>query len=231
MAAKLTCAIIEDDPVSMSVIQGLAEKSGLFQSISCLDSSSKAVGWLIENPVDLIFLDVEMPDLTGLELLKSLTNKPAIIIISSNPKYAVDAFEYSVTDFLLKPVKDYVRFLTAVNKVKFKERAEDKRTEEELFVKVDSLLMKLNFDDIVWVEASGDYIKIQTSDKVQVVYSTLKKMEEKLPQHKFVRVHRSFLVNISKITNIDSSNLEIHKKIIPISGTYKDDLLKRISVL
>lgn len=231
MATKLTCAIIEDDPVSMSVIQGLAEKSGLFQSISCLDSSSKAVGWLIENPVDLIFLDVEMPDLTGLELLKSLTNKPAIIIISSNPKYAVDAFEYSVTDFLLKPVKDYVRFLTAVNKVKFKERTEDKRTEEELFVKVDSLLMKLNFDDIVWVEASGDYIKIQTSDKVQVVYSTLKKMEEKLPQHKFVRVHRSFLVNISKITNIDSSNLEIHKKIIPISGTYKDDLLKRISVL
>lgn len=231
MAAKLTCAIIEDDPVSMSVIQGLAEKSGLFQSISCLDSSSKAVGWLIENPVDLIFLDVEMPDLTGLELLKSLTNKPAIIIISSNPKYAVDAFEYSVTDFLLKPVKDYVRFLTAVNKVKFKERADDKRAEEELFVKVDSLLMKLNFDDIVWVEASGDYIKIQTIDKVQVVYSTLKKMEEKLPQHKFVRVHRSFLVNISKITNIDSSNLEINKKIIPISGTYKDDLLKRISVL
>ncbi len=231
MTAKLTCAIIEDDPVSMSVIQGLAEKTGLFQSISCLDSSSKAVGWLIDNPVDLIFLDVEMPDLTGLELLKSLTNKPAIIIISSNPKYAVDAFEYSVTDFLLKPVKDYVRFLTAVNKVKFKERPDDKRAEEELFVKVDSLLMKLNFEDIVWVEASGDYIKIQTSDKVQVVYSTLKKMEEKLPPHKFVRVHRSFLVNISKITNIDSSNLEINKKIIPISGTYKDDLLKRISVL
>ncbi|NOS93486.1 MAG: response regulator transcription factor [Cyclobacteriaceae bacterium] len=231
MAEKLTCAIIEDDPVSMSVIQGLAEKTGLFQSISCLDSSSKAVGWLINNPVDLIFLDVEMPDLTGLELLKSLTNKPAIIIISSNPKYAVDAFEYSVTDFLLKPVKDYVRFLTAVNKVKFKDKAEDKRAEEELFVKVDSLLMKLNFDDIVWVEASGDYIKIQTVDKVQVVYSTLKKMEEKLPLHKFVRVHRSFLVNISKITNIDSSNLEINKKIIPISGTYKEDLLKRISVL
>lgn len=231
MATKLTCAIIEDDPVSMSVIQGLAEKSGLFQSISCLDSSSKAVGWLIENPVDLIFLDVEMPDLTGLELLKSLTNKPAIIIISSNPKYAVDAFEYSVTDFLLKPVKDYVRFLTAVNKVKFKDRTDDKRPDEELFVKVDSLLMKLNFDDIIWVEASGDYIKIQTIDKVQVVYSTLKKMEEKLPQHKFVRVHRSFLVNISKITNIDSTNLEINKKIIPISGTYKDDLLKRISVL
>ena len=231
MATKLTCAIIEDDPVSMSVIQGLAEKTGLFQSISCLDSSSKAVGWLIDNPVDLIFLDVEMPDLTGLELLKSLTNKPAIIIISSNPKYAVDAFEYSVTDFLLKPVKDYVRFLTAVNKVKFKDRTDDKRPDEELFVKVDSLLMKLNFDDIIWVEASGDYIKIQTIDKVQVVYSTLKKMEEKLPQHKFVRVHRSFLVNISKITNIDSTNLEINKKIIPISGTYKDDLLKRISVL
>jgi DNA-binding LytR/AlgR family response regulator len=231
MASKLTCAIIEDDPVSMSVIQGLAEKTGLFQSISCLDSSSKAVGWLIDNPVDLIFLDVEMPDLTGLELLKSLTNKPAIIIISSNPKYAVDAFEYSVTDFLLKPVKDYVRFLTAVNKVKFKDRTDDKRPDEELFVKVDSLLMKLNFDDIIWVEASGDYIKIQTIDKVQVVYSTLKKMEEKLPQHKFVRVHRSFLVNISKITNIDSTNLEINKKIIPISGTYKDDLLKRISVL
>jgi DNA-binding LytR/AlgR family response regulator len=227
--SKLTCAIIEDDPVSLAVIEGLAEKTGFFQSITSFSSSSKAVEWLSNNIVDLIFLDIEMPGLTGLELLRSLNNKPDVIIISANSKYAVDAFEFSVTDFLLKPIKDYVRFLAAVNKVKPK--GQPTKNKEELFVKIDSLLMKLNFEDILWIEASGDYVKIQTSEKMQLVYSTLKKLEEKLPIDKFVRVHRSFIINLSKITNIDSSNLEINKKIIPISSTYKEDLLSRISVL
>lgn len=211
----------------------MVEKSGALTIAASFTSPTEAVQWLVANPVDLLILDMEMPELNGIELLSCLLNKPDIIIISGNPSFAIDAFQYSVTDYLLKPVKDYGRFLKAVNKVVSKVKPSAPVTladHDSLFVKVDSLLQKLNTNDILWVEAFGDYIKIQSADKVYTVYSTLKKIEEKLPE-KFVRVHRSYIVNISKITNIDPNNLEINKKIIPISGSYREDLLNKIKVL
>jgi DNA-binding LytR/AlgR family response regulator len=228
--SKLSCAIIEDDSVSLSVMEGLAQKTGYFDPIVTFTSSSKAAHWLSENSVDLLLLDIEMPELSGLDLLRALHVRPEVIIISSNPKYALDGFELDVTDFLLKPVTDYARFLAAVHRVKAKPKPM-KLPSEGLFIKIDSLLTKLNADDISWIEAAGDYVKIQIGDKSQVVYSTLKKFEEKLPPQKFLRVHRSFIINLSKITNIDSTNLEINKKIIPISGSYREELLNRISIL
>jgi len=231
---RLTCAIVEDDRISLALIEGLAEKSGLLEVKKSLASSQEALLWLSENQVDLLFLDMEMPEISGLQLLRALSYKPEVIIISSNPNYAVEAFEFSVTDYLLKPIKDYARFLQAVNKVSAKQKPQKKETKDidgNLFVRIDSLLLKLNLDDVFWIEASGDYIKIQTTEKNHIVYSTLKKIEEKLPPQKFVRVHRSFIINISKISNIDPNNLEINKKIIPISSTYKEELLDRIKVL
>jgi DNA-binding LytR/AlgR family response regulator len=228
---RISCAIVEDDFISLKVIEGMAEKTGMLHVEASFTSPLEAVQWLSANPIDLLFLDMEMPDLTGLELLRSLVHKPAVIIISGNPAFAVDAFEFSVTDFLLKPLKDYSRFLMAVNKVVDKEKKNSSPVDNNLYVKVDSLLLKVNTDDIFWIEASGDYIKIQTTDKVHTIYSTLKKIGSRLPDHKFVRVHRSFIVNLSKITNIDPNNLEVNKKIIPISGSYKEDLLNKIQVL
>lgn len=231
--SQLTCALVEDDQFSLSMIEGLAEKSGLLEVKKSFVSPQEALQWLSENQVDLLFLDVEMPQISGLDLLRSLPYKPEVIMISSNPNYAVDAFEFAVADYLLKPIKDYARFLLAVNKVKAKlgSQKSEEGTDENLFVRVDSLLLKLNLDDIFWIEASGDYIKIQTKDKNHIVYSTLKKIEEKLPTKRFIRVHRSFVVNLDKITNIDPNNLEINKKIIPISNTYKEELLNRIKIL
>jgi DNA-binding LytR/AlgR family response regulator len=230
---KFSCAIVEDDNISRSIIEGLIEKTGLLSIAGSFSSALEASRWLNEHEIDLLFLDVEMPDLSGLDLFRSLIYKPNIIIISANPEYAVHAFELSCVDYLVKPVKDYARFLAAVNKfvVSKKSNLNGSQPDSNLFVKVDSLLLKLKTDDIFWVEASGDYIKIQTKEKVHTVYSTLKKIEEKLDNKVFVRVHRSYLVNITHITNIDPSNLEINKKIIPISGTYKEELLNRISVL
>jgi DNA-binding LytR/AlgR family response regulator len=233
--SKLSCAIVEDDIISIKMIEGMVEKTGLLSIGASFTSPTEAAQWLLSNQVDLLILDMEMPDLNGIELLKCLVYKPEVIVISGNPSFAVDAFEYSVTDYLLKPVKDYSRFLKAVNKVAAKLKSTTTQVQaptedDSLFVKVDSLLQKLNTNEILWVEAFGDYIKIQTEEKVHTVYSTLKKIEEKLPE-KFVRVHRSYIVNISKITNIDPSNLEINKKVIPISGSYREDLLNKIKVL
>jgi DNA-binding LytR/AlgR family response regulator len=229
--STLTCAIVEDDVLSLTVIQTLAKKTGLLDVKASFTSPDKAMQWLVDNEVDLLILDVEMPGMTGLELFRALSYKPEVIIVSANSEYAVEAYDLAIADYLLKPVKDYARFLTAINRVLSKSKKNVAKQDETLFVRIDSLLLKLNVDDILWVEAFGDYIKIHTPEKVHIVYSTLKNLNEKLPERKFVRVHRSYIVNITKITNIDPNNLEINNTIIPISGTYKEDFLKRISVL
>ena len=228
---KLNCVIVEDDNFSLALIERLVEKSGLLNLLSSFTSPKDAILWLTKNPVDLLFLDMEMPDISGLELLRSLSHKPDVIIVTSNPAYAVEAFEFSIIDYLIKPVKDYGRFLAAIQKVFVKRNMSNPVEKETIFVKVESLLLKIDIDDILWIEAFGDYIKIQMDDKIYTVYSTLKKTIEKLPKKKFVRVHRSFIINISKITNIDPNNLEINKKIIPISASYKEELLRMINIL
>lgn len=230
---KVSCAIIEDDVLSTQIVEKLAERTGLLQVNGKFAGGVEALPWLLENRMDLLFLDVEMPGMTGMELMRSLPYKPEVIVISAKHDYAVEAFDLSVTDYLVKPILDYGRFLTAINKVliKLKPSSASQKQDDNLFVKVDSLLTKLNTEAILYVEAFGDYIKIHTHDKVHTVYSTLKKIEDKLDSNKFVRVHRSFLVNVTQITNIDPNNLEINKKIIPVSATYKDELLGRISVL
>lgn len=227
---KITCAIVEDDIISLRMIEGMIEKTGFLSIQGSFTSPSEAVPWLVANPVDILFLDMELPEFNGIELLRCLIYKPDVIVISANPSFAIDAFEFSVTDFLLKPLKDYSRFLRAVNKVISKSKATPSVENESLFIKVDSLLQKLNTHDILWIEAYGDYVKITTEEKVYTVYSTLKKVEERLPDM-FVRVHRSYIVNIAKIVNIDPNNLVINKKIIPISSSYREALLLKIKVL
>lgn len=227
----MTCAIVEDEKLSLSMVEALAEKTGLLDVKATFTSPALAVQWLVENAMDLLFLDVEMPGMTGIELLRSLPYKPQVIIISASTEYAVESYDLAVTDYLLKPVKDYSRFLAAVNKALINIKKDPARQDDNLFVRIDSLLLRLNIEDILWIEAFGDYIKIQTADKVHTVYATLKKVEERITDKRFVRVHRSYIVNVTKITNIDPNNLEINKKIIPISGTYKETLLNRISIL
>jgi DNA-binding LytR/AlgR family response regulator len=227
----ISCAIIEDDSISRTMIEGLAEKTNLVSVEGSFASAQEAMPWLNKHQVDLLFLDIEMPGISGIDLLRVLTHKPEVIIVSSKPDYAIDAFEFSVADYLLKPVKDYSRFLHAVNKVAARLSKTNTDTDNHLFVKVDSLLQKLSMEDVLWIEAFGDYVKIQTTEKIHTVYSTLKKLEERLPTDKFLRVHRSFIINLEKISNIDSSNLEIDKKIIPISENYKEQLLNKIKIL
>lgn len=231
--SKLTCAIIDDDAMSLAVVEKLALKCGMLEVSGKFQSAEEALPYLLDKPVQLLFLDVEMPGMNGLEMMKSLPLKPEVIVVSGKPEYAVAAFDLSVTDYLVKPVVDYSRFLTAVNKVVVKQKLsfDTHEADASLFVKVDSLLTKLNTESILYVEAFGDYIKICTTDKIFTIYSTLKNIEDKLDKKKFVRVHRSYLVNINKITNVDPTNLEISKKIVPISASYKEELLKRIQIL
>jgi DNA-binding LytR/AlgR family response regulator len=230
MESVIRCIIVEDDALSREVIEGLVERAGFLQLQQSFSDPVKAVHWLSSNTTDLIILDMEMPGMTGLEMLQTLTQQPQVIVISSKAHYAVDAIDYSIAAYLLKPVQEYAKFLKAVMKVK--ERMEATAAPaDRIFIKADSMLTNVSLSDITWVESFGDYVKVNTEKKVYTIYSTLKAVEDKLPSTHFIRVHRQFIVNLSKIQNIEQTNLQIDKKIIPIGTSFREQLMKRISTL
>ena len=230
MDSLIRCIIVEDDALSREVIEGLVERAGFLELQQSFSDPVKAVQWLSSNTTDLIFLDMEMPGMTGLEMLQTLTQQPQVIVISSKAQYAVDAFDYSITAYLLKPVQEYAKFLKAVMKVKEKMEA-TAAPADHIFIKADSMLTNVSLHDITWVESFGDYVKVNTEKKVYTIYSTLKAVEDKLPSTHFIRVHRQFIVNLNKIQNIEQTNLQIDKKIIPIGTSFREALMKRISTL
>ncbi len=233
MKSQLTCIIVDDDVMSLKIIKSLVDKTEFLELAGMFESALPAIQYLHQYEVDLIFLDVEMPEMTGLELIGKLIFHPQIIMVSSKEKYALDAFQYEVADYLLKPVESYARFLKAAQRARSK--IEDNRTEilksNDIYMKIDSLLVKFNMNDILWIEAFGDYVKVKTQKKLHIVYATLKSVEKKLPSDRFIRIHRSYMVQIDKIDNIDLDNLQIDNKIFPIGNSYKKQLLKRINTL
>ncbi|UZR95422.1 LytR/AlgR family response regulator transcription factor [Chondrinema litorale] len=236
MIDKLDCIIVDDDSMSLTILEALIEKTDFLNLKAKFVNAIDTAAFLRKHDVDLIFLDVEMPEMSGLELLSTLTKKPQIILTTSNTKYAIDAFDYDVTDYLLKPIENYARFLKAANKAldSCKNTNAGILTEAEdqsFYVKVDSLLVKIDFTEILWIEAFGDYVKIFTDQKMFLVYTTLRTVEDKLPSTVFMRVHRSYIIRIDKIENIDQGNLQVKNKIIPVSNTYKPKLMDRIQTL
>ena len=185
--------------------------------------------------IDLIFLDIEMPGMTGLELTKNLGHKsPLIVFTTAKKDYAVEAFELNVVDYLIKPVTPS-RFLQAVeraNEALASDKEEVKVEEQEfVFVKDNGILKRINVDDILYLEAMGDYVKVHTSQKFHVLHATLKSIEEKLPPTKFIRVHRSYIVSLSKIDFIQEGVISIGKATVPVADTYRTTLNKRLNLL
>lgn len=232
--AKLSCVIVEDDPVAEKVLEVLVQKTPSLQLLKSFNNPIEASDFLKKEKVDIAFLDIEMPELSGFDIIKFLNPSISIVIVSTKEQYALEAFSYQVADYLLKPLNDYTRFLKAVYRVQeLKEKNTSVKTNEAapLFVKVDSLLHNLDVNNILWVEANGDYVKINTHQKMLMVLATLKSVEGKLPVNQFVKVHRSYIVNIKQVDNIDPSNLQIGSKIIPVSIHFRDDLINKINLL
>ncbi len=226
----LNCIIVDDDLMSLKLIESLVGKTDSLKLFGSYDNAIDAEKVIRSNKIDLIFLDIEMPEMTGLELLGTLEKTPQIIIVSSKEKYALDSYNYDVTDYLVKPIESYARFLRAVLKAQ-KKTCKEREEGDTIFIKVDSMLLNFNLTEIHWVEAYGDYVKIHTKEKMFVVYSTLKTMVKKLPSVDFVRVHRSFIVRLDKIKNIDQNTVLIDEKVIPISNSYKSAFYEKINTL
>lgn len=230
----IKCIVVDDDPASLRIIELLIKKTPFLDLAASFTDPMKAADYLAQEKVQLIFLDVEMPSINGLELISSLKHNPPVVIISSKKEYAFDAFALNVIDYLVKPVISYPRFLKAA--LKAKQDVQSLKSpmvemNEQLFIKADSVLHSINMNAILWVEALGDYVKINTEDKVMTTLATMKSVESKLPENLFVRVHRSFIINLKKINQIDLKNLYISDKIIPISSFYREGLVKKIELL
>lgn len=226
----LSCVVVEDDPVALMMVEQMIHKTPFLRLVRSFQDPIAASQFLRGQKIDVLLLDIEMPGINGFELIRLLEQKPSIIIMTSQPNYAVEAFEHHVQDFLVKPVIDYSRFLKAVFRVQ-QERQITVEQPSNVFVKADSLLHNVSVDSILYLEAFGDYVKIHTENKILMVLSTLKSFEGKVPSDCFVRVHRSFIVNVKKIDNIDPSNLQIGSRVIPVSPAYREELLSKINLI
>ncbi|HEY5689499.1 MAG TPA: LytTR family DNA-binding domain-containing protein, partial [Yeosuana sp.] len=200
----------------------------------------QAIKFLNQNEVDLIFLDIHMPDFTGFDFIETIKNPPKIILTTSDANFAIQAFEYvCIVDYLVKPITPE-RFQKAIQKAETKapKEIESSNSDKEvassgndLYVNIDRRLIKIDIPSIYLVEAKGDYILVKTEEKNYTVHSTLKKIEDKLPQDLFLKVHRSFIINIKKIVDIEDNSVLIKKDVIPVSRSNRPELMKRLNLL
>ncbi len=229
--------IIDDDKLSRRIIKEYVNKLEFLNLHDSFDNAVEAINYIKQGKeIDLIFLDIEMPEMSGLEFLDTLKNPPQIIIVSSKENYALEAFEYDVTDYLLKPIV-FGRFFKAVDKARGNYlKAQDNRDHKnEIFIKKNSSLIKLKYEEILWVEALENYVIVSTYNERYTIHFTMKAIEKKLPPSKFMRVHRSYIVNISNI-NVIQDNLLIIPinggvKTIPIGKSYKESLMNDLNLM
>jgi len=228
----MNCILIDDDPISRTEIEHLVKRTSSLNLVASCSSAMEGFNLIESQPVDLLFLDVMMPGMTGLDLMKVLPeHKVQVILMTVEKEYAVEAFNYDVVDFLVKPVSEE-RFLKAVSKARNNHSNSQVRSNYEyVFVKVNSVLQKINTNDIFYIEAVGDYVAIHTSAQRFVVHSTMKSILDKLSATDFLRVHNSFIVRIDKIASIEDNSIVINKKLIPMSRTRKNELMEKLNLI
>ena len=231
----MKCIIVDDNKMARMALKQLVNQVQSLELIAEYSDATDALSSLNNMQVDLLLLDIEMPDMTGLDLTRKLVNKkPLIIFTTAKKDYAVEAFELNVVDYLVKPIT-LPRFRQAVEKADeaLESNKEEVKVEEQgfVFVKDNGVLKRISIDDILFLEAMGDYVKVHTPQKFHVVHATLKSIEEKLPASKFIRVHRSYIVAINKIDFIQEGTISIGKTPIPVADTHKSNLNKRLNLL
>ncbi len=228
---KLKAIIVDDEPLARSFLERYCEKLGSLEVTGSFPDSESALNYLTRNEIDILFLDVEMPGDTGFVLLDKLQYMPKVVLTTSKTDYAFDAFQYHVTDYLKKPIS-YNRFEESINKIteSFKNTTVETNT-DDIFIKTDGKFIRLSYQDILYIESMGDYVKYFTQAKHFLTHSTLKAVEEKMNPKQFLKVHRSFIVNMSKIIDIQDNTIVIDNKVIPISKALKSDLMGRINAM
>jgi len=224
----IRCIAIDDEPLALRQIADYIKKTPFLELTAQCESALQALKIMEDNPVDLMFVDINMPDLSGMDFVKALDNPPKFVFVTAYSEHALEGFRVDALDYLLKPIS-YVEFLKSANKVKswfennHPKSDEVKSNKEFLFIKSDYKILRLNFDEIKYIEGMSEYIKIHLSNSKPVMtLLSLKSIEEKLPSERFMRVHRSYIVNLTKISVIERNRIVFDEKVyIPVSDQYK----------
>ena len=217
---KITCIIIDDEPSSQNVLKSFINRIDYLELTHVCNDALEALDYLKNNAVDLLFLDINMPQLSGISFYKSLLNPPKVIFTTAYSEYALEGFELEAIDYLLKPFS-FERFVKAVSKIK---NLNDDKT-EHIIIKSDKKLHQIKFDDIIFVEGLGDYIKVHLKDSFLVTYKTLKDMKNALPSSIFIQVHKSFIINKNKVDYIEGNLAIINSNKVPLGQKYKNEFL------
>jgi DNA-binding LytR/AlgR family response regulator len=228
----INCLVVDDEPIAR---KGILEHIRQIDFLNCLAecrSAIEATQWLQTKKIDLIFLDIQMPKLTGIDFLKNLQKPPLVVFTTAYPEYAIEGFELDVLDYLLKPIS-FARFYKASAKaydyLSLKTKYDGNQVEDFFFIKCNQKIEKIKVADVLYIEGMSNYIIVHTSQKKYITYLTFKAVEEQLPQNVFIRIHKSFLVSLNAVKTIDGNELKLENISLPISKNYKEEVLSKIS--
>lgn len=231
----MRCLIVDDEEMARKNVERLCSKIDGLEIVGICENGMQAISVLESEQIDLLLLDIEMPDLTGMEMVKSLSNLPQIIFTTSRVDFALEAFEYDVTDYITKPVT-LPRLIKAINKVKARtpvqQNAPDQSNEKEMFVRSEGKFIKIKYEEILYIETMDDYLVFNIEDgRKHIIHSSLKKIDEKLCHLHFLKVHRSYIINLKKIRSIEDTHILIKEKVIPVSRAHRPTLMKKVNLL
>lgn len=228
----INCIAVDDEPLALKLLQDNISKVPFLKLVSACNDAFEAMKALQENKIDLVFIDIQMPGLTGLQFIGSLENKPLVIFITAYKQYALESYDLSVVDYLVKPVA-LDRFIKACNRAKELHELKIIKQQpfaEYFFLNVDYSQVKVMFDDIIWIEGLGDYIKVnlKSTKKPIVVRTSLKAIETELPPNKFIRIHKSYIIAISEITAVRKNSVFIKEMELPVGETFRETVEKLV---
>jgi DNA-binding LytR/AlgR family response regulator len=230
----LRCAIVDDEPLSIDILRGYLSNMKNIEVVATFNDPLSVVDFVNENNIDFLFLDIEMPNLSGIDLLKSLVDPPLVIITSANKNYAIDCFELDVVDYLLKPItlKRLLKSISKLSEVVSSRSPQSIQTGDDyIFLKENKRMVKVNFHDILFVEGMKDYVKVVTREKAVVSKLSMTAIEDLLYKYNFLRVHKSFIVSLNHVDAFSSSDIEIGLFKIPIGRSYKEQALSKLGDL
>ena len=236
---KLKCLVVDDEPLAREIlVQYISDCPSLELVAECSDALA-AGDYLRDHPADLIFLDVNMPRLSGTRFVKTLTQPLLVIFTTAYPEFAAEGFESNAVDYLLKPIS-FERFIRAVNKAaewaEFRKKKDqeasgsDNSDRDFILLRADKRIHKVNFDDILFFESTGDYIRVHCKDKTLVIHETFRNLMTQIPENLFIRVHKSFIVSFNRIRLIDGNQVDVAGQLIPVGLVYKDGLLEKLNL-
>ena len=236
----MNCIIIDDEAAARAIVGQLCAGIPDLDVIEEFDNAIDAIKFLNQQNIDVIFLDIHMPGFTGIDFVQTLKNSPKIVMTTSDTDFAIASYEYeAIVDYLVKPITPE-RFEKCIQKVRNSLTAQPSQSDssenentvgEDLYINIDRRLIKLKYNEILLIEAKGDYINIKTESQEYLVHTTLKKIHAKLPEERFLQIHRSYIINFTKIIDIEDNSVLIEKSVVPISRSNRPELMRRLNLL